>query len=47
MKKEIMKLMYSLLGERTLSSKTHVLETGFCLTRSITEAQVNNLDIFY
>ena len=37
----------SLIVERTLSSKTYFIETGFCLTRTITEAQVNNLDIFF
>ena len=37
----------SLIVERALSSKTHVIETGFCLTSTITEAQVKNLDIIF
>ena len=37
----------SLIVERALSSKTHFMETRFCLTRAINEAQVNNLDIFF
>ena len=37
----------SLIVERVLSSKTHFIEARFWLARTISEAYVNILDIFF